>query len=49
MIDSEDIFNKIGHTPIPPYMKRLDTTEDFVRYNTVFARLNGSVASQQQA
>ncbi len=45
MIDSEDIFNKIGHTPIPPYMKRLDTTEDFVRYNTVFARLNGSVAS----
>nr|HPQ79905.1 S-adenosylmethionine:tRNA ribosyltransferase-isomerase [Candidatus Dojkabacteria bacterium] len=24
----EEIFQKIGHTPIPPYMKRLDTKED---------------------
>lgn len=39
------IFEKIGHTPIPPYMKREDTKEDFERYNTVFAKHFGSVAS----
>ncbi len=43
--DAEDIFNKVGHTPIPPYMKRSDTPEDYLRYNTTFARLNGSVAA----
>ena len=42
---AEDIFDKVGHTPIPPYMKRGDVPEDYVRYNTIFARLNGSVAA----
>ena len=42
---AEDIFEKVGHTPIPPYMKRGDVPEDYIRYNTVFARLNGSVAA----
>jgi S-adenosylmethionine:tRNA ribosyltransferase-isomerase len=42
---AEDIFDKVGHTPIPPYMKRGDVAEDYIRYNTVFARLNGSVAA----
>ncbi len=41
----EEIFQKIGHTPIPPYMKRLDTKEDYERYNTVFGQNVGSVAS----
>lgn len=45
LANSERIFEKIGHTPIPPYMKRGDTEEDYLRYNTVFARLEGSVAS----
>lgn len=45
LANSEEIFEKIGHTPIPPYMKRGDTEEDYLRYNTVFARLEGSVAS----
>lgn len=40
-----EIFEKIGHTPIPPYMKRGDTKEDFERYNTVFGKYFGSVAS----
>lgn len=43
--NAEDIFTKVGHTPIPPYMKRNDTTEDYARYNTIFARLTGSVAA----
>lgn len=44
-LSSEELFEKIGHTPIPPYMKRDDTKEDFERYNTVFAEKHGSVAS----
>ena len=43
--EGEKIFDRVGHTPIPPYMKRSDTPEDYVRYNTVFARLLGSVAA----
>ena len=44
----EDIFtwlNKIGHVPLPPYIKRQDTAEDRDRYQTVFARETGSVAA----
>jgi len=44
-LSAEEIFEKIGHTPIPPYMKRDDTKEDFERYNTVFGKYFGSVAS----
>ncbi len=40
-----EVFEKIGHTPIPPYMKRDDTVEDFERYNTVFGKQFGSVAA----
>lgn len=44
-LNPEEVFEKIGHTPIPPYMKRDDTQEDFERYNTVFGSQFGSVAS----
>jgi S-adenosylmethionine:tRNA ribosyltransferase-isomerase len=43
-----DIFaalEKIGHVPLPPYIKRPDTKEDRERYQTVFARETGSVAA----
>ena len=43
-----DIFallEKIGHVPLPPYIKRPDTSEDRERYQTVFARETGSVAA----
>lgn len=43
--NAEEIFTKVGHTPIPPYMKRNDTKEDYIRYNTVFARIGDSVAA----
>ncbi len=43
--EGEKIFDKVGHTPIPPYMKRSDIPDDYIRYNTVFARILGSVAA----
>lgn len=44
-ITPNDIFTKIGHTPIPPYMNRKETKEDRRRYNTVFSKLPGSSAA----
>jgi S-adenosylmethionine:tRNA ribosyltransferase-isomerase len=38
-------FEKIGHVPLPPYIKRRDETSDRERYQTVFARERGSVAA----
>ncbi len=44
-----DILNKIGEVPLPPYIKRSVTTrqklEDKERYQTVYAREEGSVAA----
>ena len=43
-----DIFallEKIGHVPLPPYIKRPDNPQDRERYQTVFARETGSVAA----
>lgn len=34
-----------GHVPLPPYMRRPDAPEDVARYQTVFARHEGSVAA----
>jgi S-adenosylmethionine:tRNA ribosyltransferase-isomerase len=38
-------FEKIGHVPLPPYIKRPDAAADHERYQTVFAREKGSVAA----
>jgi S-adenosylmethionine:tRNA ribosyltransferase-isomerase len=38
-------FEKIGHIPLPPYIKRPDAAADRERYQTVFAREKGSVAA----
>jgi len=38
-------FEKIGHVPLPPYIKRDDRPGDRERYQTVFARERGSVAA----
>lgn len=34
-----------GHVPLPPYIARSDTTADAERYQTVYAREQGSVAA----
>ncbi|HDD35303.1 MAG TPA: tRNA preQ1(34) S-adenosylmethionine ribosyltransferase-isomerase QueA, partial [Candidatus Desulfofervidus auxilii] len=40
-----EILKKIGHIPLPPYIKREDKTEDKKFYQTVYAAKNGSVAA----
>jgi len=42
---SEDYFYAYGHVPLPPYIKRADTDDDSLRYQTVYARQTGSVAA----
>jgi S-adenosylmethionine:tRNA ribosyltransferase-isomerase len=44
----EDFFavlERIGHMPLPPYIRREDAGEDRERYQTVFAEARGSVAA----
>ncbi len=41
----EDAIDDIGHVPLPPYIKRDDTVSDRERYQTVYARVRGSVAA----
>ena len=40
-----DAVQRAGHVPLPPYIKRADTSLDRERYQTVFARETGSVAA----
>ncbi len=40
-----DIVEQCGHMPLPPYIKRDDTTEDMQRYQTVYASRPGAVAA----
>jgi S-adenosylmethionine:tRNA ribosyltransferase-isomerase len=41
----EQAIDDIGHVPLPPYIKRDDTTSDRDCYQTVYARARGSVAA----
>ncbi len=48
--DSDDIsFGEIliisGHIPLPPYVNRKDDNEDNIRYQTVYSKIEGSVAA----
>ena len=43
--DIYEWLEKIGHVPLPPYIKRPDTAEDRERYQTVFARETWSIAA----
>lgn len=40
-----EILNRAGRVPLPPYIKRDLNPDDEVRYQTVFAREEGSVAA----
>ena len=42
---SDDGGRRIGHMPLPPYIKRADRADDRDRYQTVFAARRGSVAA----
>ena len=39
------VLERIGHMPLPPYIRRDDAGEDRDRYQTVFSRKLGSVAA----
>ena len=39
------ILDRIGHMPLPPYIRRDDADADRERYQTVFSRERGSVAA----
>ena len=40
-----ELLEIIGHTPLPPYIKRADNDEDHLRYQTVYSSIDGSVAA----
>ncbi len=41
----ESFFEKSGHVPLPPYIKREDSFSDEKRYQTIYAKTPGSVAA----
>lgn len=41
----EQLLQRIGHVPLPPYIARQDAADDRSRYQTVFARKSGAVAA----
>lgn len=40
-----EIIQAAGNTPLPPYIKRDATADDITRYQTVYAKQDGSVAA----
>ena len=41
----DEAIDAIGHVPLPPYVHRADTEADRERYQTIYARVRGSVAA----
>ncbi len=39
------LLERVGHMPLPPYIKRVDAASDRERYQTVFANKAGAVAA----
>lgn len=44
-MDERDFLEKYGRVPLPPYIKRLDEELDRDRYQTIYARDDGSIAA----
>ena len=44
-IEAGDTIDRIGHVPLPPYIKRQDRPSDRARYQTIYARERGSIAA----
>ena len=44
-VDVAGVIDRIGHIPLPPYIKRDDRPSDRDRYQTVYARDRGSIAA----
>ncbi len=44
-VPEKQFIKSFGHVPLPPYIKREDSAEDAERYQTIFAKREGSVAA----
>ena len=42
---AEEAMERLGRIPLPPYIDRLPTADDAIRYQTVYAERPGSVAA----
>ena len=40
-----DAIDRVGHIPLPPYIRRADEDADKERYQTIYARERGSIAA----
>jgi len=40
-----EVINRMGETPLPPYLKRKPVSEDINRYQTIYSKNNGAVAA----
>ena len=47
--DAYTLMERHGHVPLPPYIQHADDADDVRRYQTVFARVPGSVAAPTAA
>jgi S-adenosylmethionine:tRNA ribosyltransferase-isomerase len=41
----EDTIDRIGHVPLPPYLRRADEAPDRETYQTIYAKVRGAVAA----
>ena len=44
-VDVTYAIDRIGHMPLPPYIRRADRSSDHERYQTIYARERGSIAA----
>jgi S-adenosylmethionine:tRNA ribosyltransferase-isomerase len=43
--DLSEALDRLGHVPLPPYIRRPDEPADRERYQTIFARAGGAIAA----
>lgn len=43
--DFDAVLDRVGHVPLPPYIRRADEPEDRTAYQTVYASARGAVAA----
>jgi len=41
----EDAVDRLGHVPLPPYIRRADEARDIETYQTIYAKVRGAVAA----
>jgi S-adenosylmethionine:tRNA ribosyltransferase-isomerase len=41
----ENAIDRLGHVPLPPYIRRADETQDRETYQTIYAKVRGAVAA----